>query len=581
MPSKYEINGHVFEFDNEPSEQDIDDAASHIGENQGDGNILKDVGNAVFNPNSRDISAGGIDPAQRAAQTGLGNLYGKAKESLVNLVPENIRNNIGKGVKKFSPISNAFPDKTVGDFVTDKSIDAVANLAPDAAALGAHGLSKVASGIGKAAENTGGRFLNFYIKPKEAGYTFGKNPGRGVIKHIGPTMSREALLDKVVSKKSELLDKLEKSVDASNKSGSRVDASPIFEELRNSVRMMTAFPETYASQIDAHKSLATDILKLAKESGATFEDGKLYVDPKTAVKIKRALGELPDWNSHDPKLGSVSKTARKAYGRFDKEIDKAVPESAETNQDISDLIGAQRGIERGTSRVQNQDPLRSLSDMISLATGASIGGVPGAVTGYTASRIARSAPFNTTVGAIGGGVGKGAKSASKALGRVEGPNVLKLLKEAFTDRGSALQAVEKSATEEGPTLLARNKKSEVSRALQNFETGKPPIETPGRGQTIEMGSYPGYTKTGNMPAIQYPGIEPKRPPQIELPEFLESDLQTLARKYGVEERNVRSTTKESEIKPVDRGNAKPFIPSKKIRDLVNKALNRRKSNFGE
>lgn len=69
-------------------------------------------------------------------------------------------------------------------------------------------------------------------------------------------------------------------------------------------------------------------------------------------------------------------------------------------------------------------------------------------------------------------------------------------------------------------------------------------------------------------------------PTINMPETLDSDIQKLAEKWGVPERNVRSSIKANDIEPVDRGKPQEgIIMGPQRRKQVFDILKRRKNNF--
>lgn len=409
------------------------------------GKIVKGAAETAVDPFLRNIS---LDKTSRDAQEN----YGRGREALLDsptavgmrsdfsyepLIPgsENLPY-VGKYLKKLTP-------NKLGKEAQGFGIDAIAGLGTDAAL--ARGPAMAAKGVvrpvANALEDIGGRFLNFLIKPRATGYRFGGNPGRAVAKHIGPQMSKEGLQESIVDKKDELLGTLEKNVAGSK---SLVDATPIFEEIQSMVQKMKDFPETFGPQIETHRALARDILKLISETGTFDTSGKrIFVNPESAVKIKRGIGNLPSWSSLDPKLGSITKTSRKVYGRFDKEIDKAVPESAELNRDISDLIGADKGIELGMQREQNKSPI----GLIDLALGGVLGtqgGFPATVGGIAISKFLRSTPFNTTAGAIAGQGAKAGKGLAKVMEATDRPSAVEeILQKLF--RGKAGRSVSSSS----------------------------------------------------------------------------------------------------------------------------------------
>lgn len=270
---------------------------------------------------------------------------------------------------------------------------------------------KTLEGTGTALQESGGRFNNFLIKPRAAGYKFGANPGRSVAKYIGPQVDKEGLLDAISNKKNELLTQLE--INVKKHPGSLVDASPVFQNIIDSIDQMRSLPRTYLSQIASHHDLFNDVAAMIK-SKAIIKNGKIYVNPADAIAIKRQLGDIPSWNVLDPKLGGLTKTVRKAYGAFDKEIDKAVPGSAALNQDISDLIGAQKGIQLGKQRDLGKSPISLIDLGFGGLTGMHSGGL-GTAAGVAGSMFLRSTPFNTTAGYLSYKLGKLLKGAGKKV----------------------------------------------------------------------------------------------------------------------------------------------------------------------
>lgn len=396
-----------------------------------------------FKPDNTPSPYGMFAPHMKAAE----NVYGALKDPAMQMLkPITDRAPANESMNQFfekrigfSPLSVVGKLKTpVGSIagevgkVSQRSVaELLASIGIDVGTGAATdlGASRVLPAIGKnilrplarTAEGLGGRFINNLIKPRAAGYRFGANPGRAVAKHIGPKMSQESLLDDVVKTRERLIGDLESMASDST---SVVNATPIFEEIQSAYSKLRQMPETFSSQRSAHSELARDIKNLIIENGGFIRGNQIFIDPKNAIKVKRLIGELPSWNTLDPKLGSITKTARKMYGRFDKEIDKAIPGAKEINQDVSDLIGAEQGIKLGAQREQNKDPLKSLSDMIFTGIGAAHGGAPGAAIGYGASRILRSTPFNTVAGAVGGRLAKAGKASAEILESTRGPGLI-------------------------------------------------------------------------------------------------------------------------------------------------------------
>jgi hypothetical protein len=194
----------------------------------------------------------------------------------------------------------------------------------------------------------------------------------------------------------------------------------------------------------------------------------MYVNPSDAIQIKRMIGELPSWGVQDPRLGSLTKTARKAYGAFDREIDKSLPGNRQLNQDISDLIGAEKGLEEGMSREQNKWPI-GLMEMIPAAI-AGRGNVmsPEALAVAGAIRAARSVPAITTAGAATGQVARGIRGTSRVAQAIEKPSIL----ESLVNRLLKQERIKPQA-EAGPRFLSGTSNKQLSGPSEGLSLPKP------------------------------------------------------------------------------------------------------------
>lgn len=283
-------------------------------------------------------------------------------------------------------------------------------------------------GAGKTATGIGARAYNFLIKPNAQERAFGRSPGKALAKHIGPTANIENLADKTSAKTQQLLATLEKEAANSN---TPVDVTPVFNVIRDEIKRMSKLPEVYSERITAHQALARDILRMASRGGR-LEGNKITVNPTDAIQIKRTIGELPSWSPNEPKLGSISKVARKAYGSLDSEIDKAIPKTKQINEDVSNLIAAKKATERRAGAQQNlfgfglMEMLPALTQFGSgLGRGEPFQGAIGpALVTAAALRTARTTPALSTAGSVAGKTGQALTGAGEAVGMAKIPSVI-------------------------------------------------------------------------------------------------------------------------------------------------------------
>lgn len=456
-----------------------------------------------------------IDPMARVGDM-AGNIYDQMKSQFVNrpefrkvhdsLSDKPIINAPGKNIIPFglSPamaagekvLRNLSPRK-ISETVGPAAVDVGATMATDAIGPLAKGASRIMKGVGNGVEEAGGRAMNFYLKPGKAQYKFGKSPGRGVVKHIsGPSISRESLGGKVESKLSELMANLEKKASESKQP---VEITPFFNEINKMVGEMSALPRTYEGDVQTHKNFVLDIIDNIKSIAKTDGKGKIYLEPKEAVNLKRLVGKIPNWSANDPKLGTLTKSVRQGYGALDKEIDRSLPGSAELNADISDLIGAKRSIDDGVMREQNKHGLGIIDWGVGGLFGHG-GGPQGILTGALASKAMRSAPAITTAGAMAGKVAKGARNISGVLDEVEGPRIMQSIRKALGNEPKELATIPTPAPEYGPNLLERNRRSEISRQLPDFSS-KPTIDIEG-SSTIELPEVPDTFRIANEARLE-------------------------------------------------------------------------------
>ncbi len=113
------------------------------------------------------------------------------------------------------------------------------------------------------------------------------------------------------------------------------------------------------------------------------------------------------------------------------------------------------------------------------------------------------------------------------------------------------------------------------------------LEAPKPSQPIQIGMNKRSIASRMLPdAVGGKPVINAESNQIDMPEYTQSDLERLARKYGVPERNIRSITKESDIPSIDISNRnKPILQNKgnltpkKMQEILT-ILKRRNTNFG-
>ena len=141
MAFKYEVNGHVIEFEQEPTEQDIDEAASQLGQSPAPtsnkqgidfGQAANAAGRAIMSPSPTDFVQGGGNPVIAAGMAGMGDIYGQAKEGVQTAIPKEVKSTIGSLIQRMPGaiplLSNMFKKEDVGNVATGVGIDVAAGV---------------------------------------------------------------------------------------------------------------------------------------------------------------------------------------------------------------------------------------------------------------------------------------------------------------------------------------------------------------------------------------------------------------------------------------------------------------------
>ena len=463
---------------------------------------------ALVSPTPEQVAQSGLDRIGGAGTAALQDLYGQGREALVGKVPQEFKQNIGRGITSVfapPPVQSVIPEQIseeIGKQGAGVGVDVLSGLGTEGIGPVSKLLSKVFSGASKGTEQSAGRIINQYLKPREAQFAFGKDPGLEVAKQGLKAWNREDLGIKVGTRLSELSNNLENVVGKYEQGGTvKVDMVPAFKKIASQIKELSDLPETTVGMREDLKSFGRDLFSL------TGGD-PLNVSPAQALKIKRLVGKLPSWAMRDPKMGTKSNIARQVYGSIDEAMDLAMPETADLNSSISNLIGAKTALKTGRA-VEQKKSFIGLFDRlgpggIGAALGFAHGGAPtavmGGLAGLGATKLASSAFGRTRIAKSLMGASKAAGGVAEIAKAVKGPDIAGILKRLFKDPEASQKLLTKPIT---PTkLLTRNRMSEVRRQLPGGQSSGPTINVEGSSTIYQ-------------------------------PEVLESDLRRMANQYGI------------------------------------------------
>lgn len=345
---------------------------------------------------------------------------------------------------------------TVAGLAGPKAIKEVAPMVPGA-------IGRAAVATGDAAQDAGTGLMNKTVGTLKADFKRGANPARGYLETgNGPAISMRSLAEKANEAIGATGSKLDGAYKMADATGQFIPVA----DVANAVA--TPMKEAYnvATGVGAPKGLLEDLKYHASTFKKVLDQGEAQggFTPSQVWQIKKDLAKATSWS--DPTQVGLKSVTQQQVGALSGLLQKAVPETAELNQNYMDLLKmAGRAEERANT---GSRPLTAHIYKAGMtAAGALAGGLEGnALLGAAAGAVLDSVPAKTTIAT---GLFRGGKALS-ALG----------------DRLSPAE----SATVEGipPNDLGGNG--------ANYKNSNPQLPPPG---PPELPASPNTTTRGYLP----------------------------------------------------------------------------------
>lgn len=205
--------------------------------------------------------------------------------------------------------------------------------------------------------------MNTVVRPNNAAFAFGREPGAAALDEGAWGFTRNGVLKDVSDALANRTQQLQSAVDGAK---GTIDLRPIINDVFNPrIDFLTKHGET--AQASALQNLRDNYLDPQQWPNMG------NMSPADATAFKRDVGDMVKW-SGDPLEASKAETRRSLYGATKDQINQVVPQAAEVNNRVSNLITAQKSL---TTAV-NRDAVAAPVNLMDLATDA-VAGVPGAV----------------------------------------------------------------------------------------------------------------------------------------------------------------------------------------------------------
>jgi hypothetical protein len=365
-------------------------------------NAGESIGKGITDIASFFLPGGAVEAAGKAAETGIEalNLGSKTAKAL-NL-----------GARAGAEAASTFGvSKAEGQSNKDAAINSVIG-----------GLSPIASEVlAPLKESAAGRFINSLIKPKEADFRFGKNPGLAVAEEGITGNTLKGLQNNISRARKAVGQSIDTLLTHPAVAGIKQDITAAFTPIDEAIsKAVDNGEQDLVTRLLSLKNGLTKDYKLV--DGALKETGAkdLVLTPKEIQQMKIKVGEGTRWTGQafDSDINQVK---TKVYRELNNLVEKAAPGTKELQAKYANLLTAEKAAEKRAG-VATRNNLVSLPNVIEGGLGTLLGtvasggvGIPALATGVAGiglSKAAGSTAFKSRVAK------QLAKPAGKGLGLI-------------------------------------------------------------------------------------------------------------------------------------------------------------------
>lgn len=371
------------------------------------------------------LSAGSYGNAAKGAQTGS-LLTKEARLAATPLVEQGAKQGLGQTIKTIAK------DTAKQAFVgagTGYAYDVAGNLQqgdtgaealkPGTGALFGGAVPTVIGGIraGVAiSKDAAPRFINSLIKPKQADFSYGKDPGR-TVSELGITGNNlQDFGDNINLHKNDIGTRIQEVYTSPENAKIRLNVDDEIGKLDDAIKEAAKGGKNNQSIVNTLQNTKDALLYehgvngdgVITKIGTTPRDLS-SLDPEEVFNLKKEVASHTKFNGTPSDDKTVNSVLKDIYGSLKEKLNKAVgvnnPEIGELNQKYADLTSAELA-------VKNRDAIVKRSDLISLKSGGA-----GAL-GTAGALIAGSAALPATLIGIGAGALEKAMETTAVKSRI-------------------------------------------------------------------------------------------------------------------------------------------------------------------
>lgn len=182
------------------------------------------------------------------------------------------------------------------------------------------------------------RLVNSLIRPLLKDLSYGKNPGRAVVREGITATSLEELGQKVAQRTEEVGNEIQGTLRSQKYANTRIDATDAMQPLIEALSQAKKAPRTNAGLIQRLRDSIDDILQIDEKGVATRSLSDLT--PESATQLKIDIGKITKFTGSPSDDQLVNRALKRVYGGIREKIEKEVPEIKDLNERYADLLSA-------------------------------------------------------------------------------------------------------------------------------------------------------------------------------------------------------------------------------------------------
>lgn len=199
------------------------------------------------------------------------------------------------------------------------------------------------------------KIINSILKPVSKEFSFGKNPGLGVVQEGLTANTREGLLKEISAKKQEIGAQIDAQLNLPINARKKIDVSAALKPLDDAMaEAVKSGEQTLYTRLQAVRDGLTKEFQAVEGKLVPTGEKKLVMTPAEARQLKTEIGGAAKWTGQAFD-NEVNQARVKVYRAINDMIDAAVPGTKTLNSRYANLLSAEKSLDRTISIAQRNN----------------------------------------------------------------------------------------------------------------------------------------------------------------------------------------------------------------------------------